>query len=159
MGLLPQWVSDPFCVMATLSDNHMRCNNLADIFFRHGLSGHIATRACACYLSSLQHILGQKGRTMKITVTQKHIENGRRLSPSLCPIARAIRDHYGRVGDNKFVANIGTQVASLWDLSESGNPSRQVYALPVEAKEFSMQFDRGCDVQPFEFELGRDYAS
>ena len=93
---------------------------------------------------------------MKIKVEQKHIENGRRLSPSRCPLALAIRDHYGRKSFQTFHVNVGTRVASLWDFTDA-NP-HAVYALPREAQTFAERFDCHKSVEPFEFELGRDYA-
>ena len=96
---------------------------------------------------------------MKITVEQKHIDAGRKFSPSRCPIALAFRDAHGRMGDDTFTANVSTQVASVWDLSGgSGSAHNSVYALPLEAQEFARRFDIGFEVKPFEFELGENYA-
>ena len=76
---------------------------------------------------------------MKITVTQKHIEEGQRVLCYYGPIALAIRECTG----NK--AQVATDEARFGD--------GKVVALPQKAVRFIARFDAHCKVHPFTFDL------
>ncbi len=78
-------------------------------------------------------------KTMKITVTQEHIEKGDKCSDWSCPIALAINDidkfWNVSVGDNEIVLN------------------ETSYTAPPTVTSFVQRFDGGLTVAPFEFVL------
>lgn len=77
---------------------------------------------------------------MKISVTEKHIQNGCKHSCGGCPIALALRD------SGHLQAQVGVQ---SWWVHPS---SIDIVALPEEAVQFIEHFDLGLSVAPFEFE-------
>jgi hypothetical protein len=83
---------------------------------------------------------------MKISITQRDILTGVRLSGSQCPIAKAIR----RTVKKATKINVGEREISFW---QGGH--RQGFDTPVEARAFIICFDYGrIDPEPFDFDLG-----
>jgi hypothetical protein len=81
---------------------------------------------------------------MKIKVEQKHIQRGIRFSPYCCPLAQAISGSFSwwkRLFKSVYVFEHSTLIDS------------KCVKLPAEAQAFRERFDRGCSVEPFEFEL------
>ena len=76
---------------------------------------------------------------MRISVTVEDIERGRRDDYLDCPISRAVK------------RATGTKLCKTYTKTMilRGN----TYLLPMEARCFVWAFDRGEDVEPFEFEL------
>ena len=96
---------------------------------------------------------------MKIKVTQEHIHNGRRLSPSSCAVALAIAEQTGA----KLVT-VGKNEVTLWPnglaTTESIHPAPYHDArLPNEVGMFIEKFDSEKPVDPFEFELAYEVTS
>jgi hypothetical protein len=82
---------------------------------------------------------------MKIHVTEEDISEGVKQSSRSCPIARAIC----RVYSEESRRNRRFSVADIYVLV---NNTSKVF-LPATAITFIARFDRGMDVQPFDFEL------
>ena len=90
---------------------------------------------------------------MKVTVTQEHIDAGKRCSPGSCPIALALRN-----GSDNGIFNTGSywSVGSTVASKHHDDARTEVYALPPEAVAFISAFDHGAwcgPAKPFEFEL------
>lgn len=88
--------------------------------------------------------------TITINVTENHIKRGRRLSPTACPIALAIKE---QVGDHPIVGG-----AAYWTVSKRRFlvTKRQSFTaeLPMSAMLFMARFDTaGRGLSPFSFEL------
>lgn len=77
---------------------------------------------------------------MRIIVTREDIENGRPRDAQNCPVAMALR----RAG----VGHFGVSGILVW--VASGN---QAIVLPGPAQEWILNYDYGCQMAPFEFEL------
>lgn len=85
---------------------------------------------------------------MKVTVTQRHIDEGRKNIISLgvapraawCPIALAVRE----LTNKKYDVIASTYYIRIGD---------DRYHTPTKAHMFMIDFDRGNPVKPFEFEL------
>lgn len=77
---------------------------------------------------------------MKINVTQKHIDDGKKRISDSCPIALAIKAATGRRA-----------------VLVSGNEAQfggKKYPLPTKARNFIRRFDHGSGIRrPFAFEL------
>lgn len=80
---------------------------------------------------------------MKISVTREHLRNGKPISPGLCPVALALGEQH--VGQ-EFV------VFSTHMTCQMGN-GRAVFVLPPNAVLNISRFDKGEQVEPYEFEL------
>lgn len=80
---------------------------------------------------------------MRITVTQEHIDLGRRMRSKRCPIALAMRDA-GLTKPRVLMSNVSWRV-------ESGE--RLVRAMPMSAQQFRRIFDSYGQGQPFTFDL------
>jgi len=80
---------------------------------------------------------------MKITVTQEHINKGKRQSRCFCPIALAIKDVLGQNCDPR----VGDMCIFI------GKDPKQYYVTPWQAKAFISIFDSGGIPNPIEFEL------
>jgi hypothetical protein len=79
-------------------------------------------------------------KTMKVIVTQKHIDKGRRYDCFLCPISLALRE-------------VNPQ---SWKVTCSALTIRMgpyYFNTPFVVQKFILAFDRNDDVSPFEFEL------
>lgn len=76
---------------------------------------------------------------MEITVTKKHIRNGRRFDKNHCPIAMAIKDASCDLVED--VDGINVTVGFI------------TYELPKIAQAFVVMFDGGQRVRPFSFKL------
>ena len=76
----------------------------------------------------------------KIQVTQEHIDKGKRVNPSCCPVALAIR------GKTVWIPNVTSMYVTF---------DEKIYTawLPAVAAEFVNSFDSGNPVKPFEFEM------
>jgi hypothetical protein len=79
---------------------------------------------------------------MKITVTTKDIEEGRRRDPSDCPVARALR----RAGISHF------GVTGMLVIVQEGRNHLPV-VLPAGVQDWILDFDWGSTVAPIDFEL------
>ncbi len=79
---------------------------------------------------------------MKITVTARDIEKGRRRDPSECPVARALRragiSHFGVTGMLAIIQNGRTHIPLV---------------LPGAVQDWILDFDWGSAMSPIEFEL------
>lgn len=73
---------------------------------------------------------------MRVKVTQRHINTGRRNSPWSCPIAKAVRGATGRT------ASVGPSEFSV---------GKRTYRLPARSRRFIARFDWGSPVKPFTF--------
>jgi hypothetical protein len=80
---------------------------------------------------------------MKITVTQTHIKNAKRMNLGKCPIALALHNY----GWKKPLVRYNTV---------SEGPCGLPHRLPPRASAFICRFDRGKPVKPFTFELDTD---
>lgn len=76
---------------------------------------------------------------LRVRVTRADIQNGEIESPTMCPIARAIR----RLGTKKGISVVPYQI-------EIGDA---VFAMPLPAMSFMDRFDDGLAVEPFSFTL------
>lgn len=81
---------------------------------------------------------------MKITVTQDHINNGKKVNPASCPIALAVKE----LGYS-FVS-VGNTKCHFGQVIDAGY---RTFLLPEEAVEFVHAFDYNWPVNPFEFEM------
>jgi hypothetical protein len=79
---------------------------------------------------------------MKITVTQKHIDEGQRGSPTQDPIAFAMID-----------AGLEHPHAGVTYLSWVEDDRKRFAKAPQEVYDFMLDFDNGRPVLPFEFEV------
>lgn len=79
---------------------------------------------------------------MKITVTSKDIEEGRRRDPSECPVARALR----RAGISHF------GVTGMLVIVQTGRKHIPL-VLPATVQEWILDFDWGSAMAPIDFEL------
>lgn len=77
---------------------------------------------------------------MKIEVTQKHIDYGKRWSTKSCPVALAIAE---ATGSRVRISPYRNIVHAM----------RQVLNIPEEATRFMDKFDVGLPVEPMTFEL------
>jgi len=83
---------------------------------------------------------------MKVAVTQECIDKGTRGAADDCPVAWGVREALGE--------SAPPDVIIQYDRVLLGNaPQFQVVALPPEVPVFIDKYDRGFDVEPFEFEL------
>ena len=78
---------------------------------------------------------------MKITVTKKDIQNGRRENPWFCPIARAIKRQCKLTGSR---VSIGARSAAVDYVNLD---------IPKSAQKFIDNFDNKKSVKPFSFYL------
>lgn len=81
---------------------------------------------------------------MRVTVTERDIQKGKRREPGCCPIALAIL----RVHDEALVL-VGRQEVCI---------SSKSYPLPPVARRFVEAFDYQQPVTPFEFDLEKPDA-
>jgi hypothetical protein len=81
---------------------------------------------------------------MKVDITQKHIDNGKRFSSFMCPLALALED---ACPGRRF--SVGPSTATIFEL----DGEEQTYRLPPKAQEFVATFDRQLPVEPLGFEL------
>jgi hypothetical protein len=79
---------------------------------------------------------------MRITVTTKDIEAGRRRDPSECPVAQALR----RAGISHF------GVTGMLVIIQDGRKHIPL-VLPANVQEWILDFDWGSTMSPIEFEL------
>lgn len=82
---------------------------------------------------------------MKFQVIQEDINNGIKCSPRQCPIAQCIKRTY----PDRLI-NIGTDDVSI---AEGRYEKGTLTELPLIARQFIDNFDKGLEVSPFEFEL------
>lgn len=82
---------------------------------------------------------------LKISVTERHIENGEKDSCFNCPIALAAREVFPAHSLPEVTLNF------LWIKLE--DRTERYFTLPEEAKEFVIGFDTGKEVKPFTFTL------
>lgn len=80
----------------------------------------------------------------RIKVSQQHIRSAIRRDPDECPIARALRD----VG---FDAIVSVESVDIFPTNFTITPIR--VSLPRVAQDFTVKFDTGRYVEPFEFDL------
>ena len=76
---------------------------------------------------------------MRIEVTEKHIENGKTMSDTKCPVALAIQD---------LIPNRNVRVGARWIRIDG-----QWIQSPSHVCNFVREFDDHKDVYPFSFEL------
>ncbi len=79
---------------------------------------------------------------MKITISQKHIDEGQRGSPTRDPIAFAMID-----------AGLEHPHAGVTYLSWIENDCKHFVKVPKKVYDFMADFDNGKPVQPFTFDL------
>ncbi len=82
-------------------------------------------------------------QTMRITVTQEDIDNGRRCDPDCCPVGRALSRagliHYGVIGSAVMI--------------KDGQAHAMALPLPAPVRDWILDFDGSRAVEPFSFEL------
>lgn len=83
---------------------------------------------------------------MKISITKKHIADGKPGNAKSCPIALALLDHK----DVYDIVSVNPFTMAFW----SRDLHYRWYTLPRRASDFVVAFDMGRDVTPFEFEVG-----
>lgn len=83
--------------------------------------------------------------TVKVKVTQAHIDRGVRAVSDACPVFKAVEETLR--GKIRIFAVTNMHVA-VYD--KTGN---RVIMLPPSAYDFIQRFDRGDPVEPFEFPL------
>jgi hypothetical protein len=88
---------------------------------------------------------------MKITVTQEHIDRGKRGKCDSCPIALAILDDVS-IDEAKVGAIIAT-ISRKKPIISWSRVSTEDYYLPQSAIDFVRKFDDSSHVEPFSFEL------
>lgn len=76
---------------------------------------------------------------MKITVTAKHIKNGKPQDSSSCPIGLALREQF--LNEEIYVGISTVDVGSKF------------FGLSTRARSFVRKFDFGLPVKPFTFNL------
>ena len=91
--------------------------------------------------------------TLDISVTQFHIDNGKRNVCSQCPIALALLDKLHSIG----LKNLWIKV---WQVAYFNHDSTEgvaefVYHMPERAIDFIEAFDNGNHVEPFTFTATR----
>ena len=79
---------------------------------------------------------------MKIKVTQDNIDAGKRCTSNFCPVALAFHD-----------AGFPLAVVGPQDVCLDKGDTATLRLLPAEAQNFVGHFDRGDEVEPFEFEV------
>ncbi|QDK02062.1 hypothetical protein SEA_GIBBLES_105 [Gordonia phage Gibbles] len=79
---------------------------------------------------------------MRVTVTQKHIDDGTKANCKLCPIAQAITN-------KGYKARVYHELVDL--IGKDG--VNATYKLPKKATRFIIDFDEGNKVKPFTFEM------
>jgi hypothetical protein len=77
-----------------------------------------------------------KTRRIKVSVTAKHIEKGKRRNPGYCPIALAIKG----LGFKKVYVGRNYLILDKWP-----------YKVPAKTNEFIRKFDENNDVKTFSF--------
>jgi hypothetical protein len=81
--------------------------------------------------------------SMKISITQSDIDMGERHHSRFCPVSLA--------ASRAFRRDIRVSWTRAW-----GNPHIEpaiCFALPEKVKDFVLSFDRGDQVEPFEFDI------
>ena len=86
---------------------------------------------------------------MKITLTQKHIDEGVLQNPAFCPAALAIKEATG-----EELVEVATAIrwGEDWTGDESWKWKYRV-STPSIVREFIHRFDSGLPVEPITFEL------
>lgn len=84
--------------------------------------------------------------TTNIHVTQDDIAHGHKHSGEMCPIALAMRRCL-----SVHSAHVGPSYAYVMDSQR--RCLGRIEPLPVSARTFILNFDRGISVRPFEFEV------
>lgn len=74
---------------------------------------------------------------MKVNVTRKHIDDGKREQATNCPIALAVK------GMGHEIVHVGNTHVTIKDVG--------IYYLSERAKKFIHRFDRGKSVDPATF--------
>ena len=78
---------------------------------------------------------------MKISITKKHISQGKPRDPENCPIALSLKE-------KGYHPEVGTKYIYIL------RGSRRIkYILPSKAKDFMCQFDTGLPVKEISFEV------
>ena len=86
----------------------------------------------------------------RIQVTQEDIERGERDQSCRCPVARALKRHFGiKAAVFRWNGRMSVKFVGR------GDKVGPILVLPDEADNFVYAFDNGHPVSPFEFELER----
>ena len=88
---------------------------------------------------------------IKVCVTQKHINKGKRQFPACCPVSYAIREALDDMLGKVYVCvykHYFTAIMKTKSLSYNYN-----IILPSNAMEFIRNFDTGKQVKPFSFNI------
>lgn len=88
---------------------------------------------------------------IRISVTERDIQLGKKCSCVACPIALAA----GRALPGRLVEVFGDdlQIVRTDDLSTFGRTIEHMLHLPWKAKQFVYAFDEGKPVEPFDFTI------
>lgn len=81
--------------------------------------------------------------SMKISITQSDIDQGKRHEARFCPIAMAASRAFHR----------DIWIGWIRGYSHPHVSPEVVFSLPADARVFVQEFDDGKEVQPFEFEV------
>ena len=84
--------------------------------------------------------------TTKIRVTQRHIDSGVSGGSTSCPVALAVREVLGVDAD----VSVGSYTLGY---RPKNRLDYRLLDLPTRVTDFISRFDKGLEVDPFEFEL------
>jgi len=87
---------------------------------------------------------------IKVKVTEEHIAHGYAESCTKCPIALAIREQVKL--DKEQTIFVRPYVATIY-YNKDESLKFVSYLLPEAAHQFIKTFDKGREVEPFEFEM------
>jgi hypothetical protein len=90
---------------------------------------------------------------LKVSVTDRDIEDGARVCVSRCPIATAIKRAHGNRDAQVAVITTRATIRENYNQNKGIWLTVKNYTLPPEAQEFIADFDAAHPVQPFEFEV------
>lgn len=95
---------------------------------------------------------------MKLTVTQKHINKGKREKECFCPIAQALKEQLDIPQDADFHSSEYVEVGDEYAFVYVNGRETRKYKLPKKASKFVVNFDDlgHKAVKPFTFTMVRE---
>jgi len=92
--------------------------------------------------------------SVKVEVTQKHIDNGIPCDPLFCPISLALNEQLKSTDKKSWIVSVNFAVLLNKPKSMRDSESNCTqYSLPKIAKRFIKNFDNKLEVKPITFEL------
>jgi hypothetical protein len=93
-------------------------------------------------------------KTLRVTVTEKNIEEGERMTCCSCPIARAINSESLITYPKRSAASVHLKDGWFTHQPVAGHRGQRYgFELPENAQRFVADFQDGKPVAPIEFEL------